>query len=58
MTALATDLADALEEMVREFPAFRSKPEGAPNSAARQEQERQIAREDRALELIAKARAR
>lgn len=54
----APELLEPLKEYVREFPAFRSKPCGSPNSDARREQEQDIKREDAALAAIAKAEGR
>lgn len=48
------ELGSLLREYMQEFPAFRLKPEGSPNSDARQEQQADIAREDRALALLAR----
>lgn len=54
MTAENVDaLKLILWEYVREYPAFRGKPVGAPNSEKRREQERLIALEDRAKKLLA-----
>lgn len=53
-----SDAIAMLKEYVAEFPAFRSMPMGAPNSRARAEQEADIAREDKAKAIIAKAEGR
>lgn len=48
-----TECANALlEEYLEMFPAFRSKPIGAPGSASRVQQERHISLEDRAKRLL------
>jgi hypothetical protein len=46
MRALLTEYMDA-------FPAFRAKPQGTPNSPARQEQLADIHREDRVRAVLA-----
>ena len=45
-------LGQLLREYMTEFPAFRAKPEGSPNSDARKAQRADIAREDRVVELL------
>jgi hypothetical protein len=45
-------LREVLTEYVTELPAFRTKPQGGPNSPARREQLKDIAREDRAKALL------
>lgn len=42
----------ALRFYVDAFPAFRSKPVGAPNSIERQAQEVHVAQEDRVREIL------
>lgn len=46
------EIYNILKEYLEEYPAFRSKPIGAPNSSKRAEQERQIALEDRAKRAL------
>lgn len=46
-------LADALRDYMNMFPAFRNRPEGAPNSTARKQQEAHIAIEDKARQALA-----
>ena len=58
LIAAAPELLAALKEYVATIPAFRSKPVGAPGSAARNEQGALIALEDRAKAVIAKAEGR
>lgn len=48
----AAPLATLLRLYVQAYPAFRSKPIGAPGSAARATQEMQIALEDAAKALL------
>lgn len=55
LIAAAPDLLDALQMMTSAFEAFRMKPVGAPGSAARDEQDQQIAAENAASAAIAKA---
>lgn len=49
------ELAKILERYTFAYPAFRFKPEGAPGSQVRTEQERLMALEDLARAAIAKA---
>ncbi len=49
------ELAHVLERYTFAYPAFRFKPEGAPGSQVRTEQERLMALEDLARAAIAKA---
>lgn len=49
------DLVEVLKRYMNAYPAFRIKPEGAPNSPVRVEQERLMALEDCARAAIAKA---
>lgn len=49
-------LVEALEAMLAAYPAFRSKPVGAPNSDARIKQEEEIRLEDYARAALALAR--
>lgn len=60
--ALAQDRAQIIAEMsavlrdvMAEYPAFRSKPMGAPGSFVRDRQDRQIALEDRIKKAIKRA---
>lgn len=46
------EIYNLLKEYIEEYPAFRSKPIGAPHSLKRMEQERQIALEDKALKAL------
>lgn len=55
---LQTRLADCLERMIEQHPAFRFKPIGAPHSSARALQDTEVALEDEAKELIRLARER
>lgn len=48
-------LLAALRRYVNEYPAFRTKPVGAPESSARREQDRQIQIEDQAMAAITDA---
>lgn len=41
-----------LQQYVEEYPVFRLKPVGAPNSLKRNEQDRQIALENAALKAL------
>ena len=54
------DLVAALEDLLTydrvERPAFRAKPEGAPNSSVRIRQEKLIALEDQSIAVLAKAK--
>jgi hypothetical protein len=54
--AAAPDMLEALLFYINEFPAFRSKPVGAPNSDARKAQENLIEAEDKALAAISKVK--
>lgn len=49
------ELLEVLERYMAAYPAFRIKPEGAPGSPTRVEQERLMALEDCARVAIAKA---
>lgn len=57
----AADALDAMEQALRiyvaTFPAFRSKPIGAPNSSVRADQQSHIAMEDMARAALAKLEA-
>ena len=55
LIAAAPELLAVLKEYLAYLPAFRSKPVGAPGSAARGEQDALIALEDRAKGIVAKA---
>jgi hypothetical protein len=57
LIASAPELLAALERYVAAYPAFRMKPEGAPNSPVRIEQERLMLLEELALTAIAKAKS-
>lgn len=46
------EIYNLLKAYVEEYPAFRVKPIGAPNSGARFEQDRQIDLENRALKAL------
>lgn len=50
-----TDLAAALRGYMQNFPIFREKPIGAPESDCRAHQEAMIELEDKAISAIAKA---
>ena len=50
---LIAEMRALLAEYMTEFPAFRVKPQGAPHSDARKEQDADIRREDRARAVIA-----
>lgn len=52
-TSAESGLRSIIERYMAMYPAFRTKPEGAPNSIARNEQERQIALEDAARAALA-----
>ena len=52
--AAAPELAEALRTYISHYPAFRSKPVGAPGSQAREKQEYEIALEDEAISLLAR----
>lgn len=56
-TDATAELLAALKGMLRLYPAFRSRPIGAPGSAKRAEQDERIAAEDRARAAIARAEA-
>ena len=49
-------MAAVLERYMNMYPAFRIKPEGAPGSQVRDEQERKMALEDAARALLAAAK--
>lgn len=53
-----TDALHLLCCYMREYPAFRSMPVGAPHSPARIEQDRRIALEDLARDLLNTNRAK
>jgi len=46
------EMSALLAEYMEAFPAFRSKPQGGPNSPARKEQLADIRREDRTREVL------
>lgn len=48
----ANALENALREYVKEYPAFDSKPIGAPGSQMREEQDRHIAMQKRAIAAL------
>jgi hypothetical protein len=50
---IIAEMRELLTEYMTEFPAFRAKPEGAPGSDARKEQEVDIKREDRTRAVLA-----
>lgn len=60
LIAAAPELLAALENLLTydrvERPAFRAKPEGAPNSSVRIRQEKLIALEDQAAAVLAKSK--
>ncbi|MCB0654466.1 MAG: hypothetical protein KDC85_24515 [Saprospiraceae bacterium] len=49
---MSDQLKELLYQYVQEYPAFRALPVGAPESLARQEQERLIGLEDKAKKLL------
>lgn len=51
------ELILALKAYMHEYPAFRSKPIGAPNSSARAEQNTKIGLEDLTRETVKKIEA-
>lgn len=56
LRVLNAKLVAALEEMLLEYRAFRAKPHGAPNSAARITQDRRIELEEQAHAALAMAK--
>lgn len=55
LIAAAPEMYEALKEMCVTFKPFRMKPVGGPGSAARMDQENQIAVHEAAMAVIAKA---
>lgn len=55
LEAQNSELANIVKRYMGAYPAFRIKPEGAPGSQARDEQERLMALEDAALAALAKS---
>lgn len=52
LIAAAPELAQALRDLLRIAPAFRTKPIGAPGSEARRQQDEHIAIEDAVKTLL------